>query len=163
MRLSPLLYFLGACAGSGDPTSADDCRDISNAKARDECFMAVAPAVFRESADAGEALVREVSDPLVRDYIFHKVTREVDSSSYRFCDQIQTPELAENCRTLVQRPHLHRDLVGKEAQGAGGGAGDGPPGAPPPGGPPPGGPGGGAPADGGPVGPPDGAQGPPLK
>lgn len=166
MRVSPLLLLLGACTGSGDWQDADDCRALSDAKTRDECFVEVTAGVFGQSAEAGEAMVREVSDPLVRDYILLKVTREVDSSSYRYCDQIQTPELATRCRTLVQRPHLHRERVAKDAQGVGGGADDaapGGPGGPPPGGPggpPPGGPGG--PPPGGPMGSPDGAKGPPL-
>jgi len=85
----------------------------------------VAPEVFRHDPSAGEAWVSGIEDPLVRDYAWLAVTREVDLRGKRYCDRIETRELAERCLTLVSRPHLLQELQK---------AGPPPQGAPPPGG-----------------------------
>jgi hypothetical protein len=130
----------------------DDCAALSPGPSADECWAAHAPEVFRTDPAKGEAIVsQQVQDAQIRDFIYLTVTREVDPSSYRYCDKIQESAIEQRCRVLVSRPHLHRELM-KGSEGAEGAAGGGPPpgagGGPPPGagGPPP--PGGGPPPRG---------------
>jgi hypothetical protein len=113
--LAFLLLPLFGCSGS-EPTSAADCTGISSAKERDECYLKVLPAVFKADAEAGVRMVEnDVSDPVSRDFAWYKVTKEVDPNSNKYCDRIKDRTLADRCRTLVSRPHLHRDLTGSEA------------------------------------------------
>ncbi len=119
-----------ACSGP-DPSAwsgPEDCRALSDVPWRDECFSQVAVQVFRRDRAEGEALALEVSDPLVRDYIYLAVTREIDPGSPKYCRMIELVELRARCEMLIRRPHLHRELVGEP-----------PPGGAPPGGAPPGG------------------------
>jgi len=122
---------------------------MSSASDRDECYLVVAPLVFKTDAAAGIRLVEEgISDPLTRDIAWYNVTKQVDPHSNKYCDRMSDPTLQKRCRDVVSRPHLHRELTGKENG----------PGAPPAGGAPPGGLGGAPP--GGPK--PGGQGGPPA-
>ncbi len=135
-----LVCTLLACGGpAGGPS---DCEAMGAGAARDECWSTHAPTLFRATSDpdAAVALIsQQVEDQQIRDFIWLTITREVDPSSYRYCRLIEEQALAERCRVLVSRPHLHRELVGGQAGGAGGGPppGGGPPGGGPPGGGPP--------------------------
>ncbi len=140
-----MLWFLIACSPV-EPTSPSDCEAVLSSSEKDECYAKVAPEVFRTDPVAGQALVEQkIADVTVRDFVYLKVTREVDPSTTRYCERIQDRVLADRCRVLVSRPHLHRGL----ATPPGGAA----PGSPLPGGPPPGAP----PAGSGPTTPPPGA------
>ena len=91
-------------------TGPDDCKRLAGAD-RDEC-QAHAPALFKEDAAAGTRLVDEqVQDQTVKDFIWLTITREVDPTSYKYCDRIQETATAERCRVLVSRPHPHRELL----------------------------------------------------
>lgn len=144
----PILLLLAACGGSGGTTYDDpeQCKAMPAGAERDECWAATAAELFRSDPQNAEAIIMEqVQDPKILDFIWLTVTREVDPGSYRYCEKIQEPALAERCKVLVSRPHLHRALQqeGGEAPQQG---------APPPnGGPPMGGgpPGGGPPMGGG--------------
>ncbi|HCH62888.1 MAG: hypothetical protein CL927_16765 [Deltaproteobacteria bacterium] len=134
----------GATACSTGPAGPEDCRSMAAGSARDECWATHAPALFRTATSPEEAVAvieKQVGDAQVRDFIWLTITREVDPSSFTYCKKIDERALAERCRVLVSRPHLHRELVG----GGGGGGKNhkaGPGGPPPgagPGGPPPGG------------------------
>ena len=105
----------------------EDCRAMEEIGARDTCFSQIAVEVYRQNPEEGEALLREIQDPNVRDYVLHTYTREIDPSTARWCQQIQKRESQSRCRLFVQRPHLHRELVG-------GGPGRPPPGTRGPGG-----------------------------
>ena len=141
------LLLLVACGGGGRWSGPADCEPLTGATA-DECWATHAPAVFASDPARGVAIVEhKVSDTHVRDYIWLTVTREVDPSSYQYCDRIVEQALADRCRVIVSRPHLHRELKSVQERerrndGVGGpppeGAGGGPPpgkGPPPPGGP----------------------------
>ena len=136
-----LVAVMVACAGG--PSGPDDCKQMAAGVKRDECWVTHAPALFRSAADATAAIAMiqsQVSDSNTRDFIWLMVTREVDPSSYQYCRLIEGQALAERCRVVVSRPHLHRDMGGKPTDGAPKGAGGGPPpgrGGPPPGGSPP--------------------------
>lgn len=145
----PVLALLVACTGARDWSGPADCEALGAGPDRDECWARHAPKVFKEDADKGVKIVEEqVGDQAVKDFIWLTVTREVDPTSYKYCDRIVEPTLAERCRVLVSRPHLHRELL-RDREATGPGAGGPPPGGaggpPPPGGaggpPPPGGPG----------------------
>ncbi len=154
----PTLTLLLALACSGDTAHYDDpdqCRAMDAGADRDECWAAVAPQLFREDPVAAQqTIIDQVQDDKVRDFIWLTVTREVDPGSTRWCELIQDPALAERCKVLVSRPHLHRALQEEH----GGAAGQPPPGGRRGGGPPPAGP---PPAGGPRGGPPPGAGAPP--
>lgn len=115
MRTLIVLCLLAACSG-GTPTTAEDCAGISSAKEKDACLLAVVPALFKANPEAGIKLVEEqISDPLTRDMAWYEVTKEVDPSSNKYCDRMKDRTLADRCRTVVARPHLHRDLTGQDA------------------------------------------------
>ncbi|MCB9746671.1 MAG: hypothetical protein H6740_29115, partial [Alphaproteobacteria bacterium] len=106
------LLLLAACTGA-DPDSWStpaDCEGLSDQDVRDDCYARVAVPVFTSDRAAGLAMLEKVSDPLVKDYILLKITREVDPTSFQYCDQIQDERLKDRCQVLVRRPHLHRDL-----------------------------------------------------
>ena len=134
------LAVLGGCGGSS-PVTLDDCRSVEAGGARDTCLAEVAVSVYRANPEEGEALLLEIQSTDVRDYVLHTYTREIDPSTARWCQQIQAREMQSRCRLFVQRPHLHRELVGGEGgrppPGTRGPGGDLPPGASS-GGPPPG-------------------------
>jgi len=149
----PALLLLGVAACTpGVPQSPEDCVDIGDVAKRDDCYAQVLPAVFRGDPVKGVSLTESaVTDQTVRDFIWLEVTRDVDPNSNKYCNRIKDPVLADRCRVLVSRPHLHRDLVdgsGKAPKTPGGGPSGPPPGAPAggpgpgagkgPGGPPPG-------------------------
>lgn len=126
-------------------TSPEDCPGEPAGEARDNCWLEHATTLFRETDDRSAAIATiqaQVEDPRVRDFIWLSITREVDPSSFVYCKMIEEQALAERCRVLVSRPHLHRELVGGGGAGPGGppagrGPGAGPGGPPPGGGPPP--------------------------
>ncbi len=133
-----MLFALVLACTKSVPTTPEACQAISDTVARDECYAVVLPTLFRADPARGINLTEsEVTDQTVKDFIWLTVTREVDPNTNKYCDRIKDQVLAERCRVLVSRPHLHRGLVegGRAPKTPMGGA---PPGmAPPPGGPPP--------------------------
>ena len=131
LPFSLALVVLGGCRGSS-PSTIEDCRSLAESGARDTCFAEIAVAVYRASPQEGEALLQEIQSTNVRDYVLHTFTREIDPSTARWCQQIQGREMQSRCRLFVQRPHLHRELVGGEGgrppPGTRGPGGDLPPG-----------------------------------
>jgi hypothetical protein len=124
-----LFLLLWACS---EPTTPADCETLSEGATRDACYEKVAPAVFRTSPEAGIALVdQKISDPMLRDFIYLQITREVDPSTPRYCNRIKDKVLADRCMVLVSRPHLHRGLSGQEGPPPGGAPGGAPGGTPP--------------------------------
>lgn len=120
-----VVLVLSGCGG-GTPTSPEQCAAMSKPAARDECYLVVAPAVFKADPQAGITLVETgISDPLTRDMAWYNVTTKVDPYSTKYCERIQDQTLAKRCGDIVSRPHLHRELTG---------TGGGPPGGGPPGG-----------------------------
>ena len=131
----PLLaLLLWACSGSA-PTSLADCETMKPGPQADECWAKFLPELFRTDPQrASEQVEKQVQDQRVRDFIWLTVTREVDPGSYKYCEKIEESPLAERCRVLVSRPHLHREL--SKERGGGGQPPNGPGGSPPPGSPP---------------------------
>ena len=95
-------------------TTLEDCRSMDDVGARDTCFAEIAVEIYRANPEEGEALLLEIQSTDVRDYVLHTYTREIDPSTARWCQQIQGREMQSRCRLFVQRPHLHRELVGGE-------------------------------------------------
>jgi hypothetical protein len=69
------------------------------------------PERFGVDPDEAARLASEgIQDPLVRDLLFLRVSREVDPGGGRWCNLIGTAVLADRCRVLARRPHLSRGL-----------------------------------------------------
>ena len=105
-----------ACDQTPDPedwSAPEDCAALTDVAWRDECFATIAPAIFREDPAAGEAMMEQISDATVRDYVYLALTREVDPSTRKWCVKIVSAPLKGRCEALVRRPHLHRELVGE--------------------------------------------------
>jgi hypothetical protein len=125
-----LLLGLLACPPA-DPKIPADCASVLSQGAKNECYAKVAPELFRTDPEAGIKLVQtEITDTTIQDFVFLKVTREIDPSTPRYCELIQDKVLADRCRVLVSRPHLHRGLTAPEGQQPDGPQN--PPGGPPP-------------------------------
>ena len=111
-----LLALVLACQPNPDSWhTAEDCQGISDASVQDECWLKVSVELGKSDKAAGEALVDNIQDPLVKDYAWHSFTRDVDPTSYAYCERIENEKLADRCRVLVSRPHLHPHLIGEEA------------------------------------------------
>lgn len=136
------LLVLLACQPDPDSwTTVADCESLS-APSQDECFLQVGVELAKNDEAAGVAIVERISDPLVLDYAWHSLTRDVDPTSYRWCEKITNEKLADRCRVIVSRPHMHQHLIDHDGAppplqgGPGGGKGTkGPPGPPPDGAP----------------------------
>ncbi len=112
-----LAFFLLSCGGGWN--DLEDCANQRKSNQKDECYAELLPELFRSDPEKADGIAqREVSDTQVRDFIYLAVTRKVDPSTLRWCDRIQESVLAERCRVLVNRPHLHRDLLGGAMPGA---------------------------------------------
>ena len=104
-----------ACGASLDPEDwhdVADCEAIDDTRWADECYAHLAVEVMRGSDEAGVALIAAITDPLVKDYVLLKVTREVHPGTPEYCRQIEKKELRTRCDLIVRRPHLHRELLG---------------------------------------------------
>jgi len=98
------------------PERFEDCRSMSAGTARDTCFVTHAVELFHRDKDLGTStVVHEVSDPAVRDFIWLSVTRDVDPTTDQWCRRIESEAIAERCRVLVRRPHLHRAIEAEQA------------------------------------------------
>lgn len=105
------------------------CSSLSPGGEREQCWVELAPDLVRADAAAGEAkILAEVQDPILLDYVWLTVTREVAPETPRYCEKVRDEAIRTRCRTLVSRPHLHRAL--REGQGPGGPAGAQPAGPP---------------------------------
>lgn len=106
-----LLFLVAACGGQ-EPSSLEDCAEVSDPQRRDECYAEFLPERFRTDPEGAASMVEErIADPAVRDFVYLAVTRRVDPSTDRWCERIQEPALDQRCRVIVSRPHLHRELV----------------------------------------------------
>ena len=104
------LVALWGCS-EGEPQRFEDCRSMSAGAKRDSCFVEHAVELFQRDQDLGTSTVAyEVSDSDVRDFIWLTVTRDVDPSTDQWCRRIESEAIAERCRVLVRRPHLHRAI-----------------------------------------------------
>jgi hypothetical protein len=98
------------------PSTVEDCAAIGSVKERDECYLSLAPAVFRKDAAAGVAMVeQDIQDPVTRDFAWYTVTKEVDPNNPKYCQKIKDAALADRCNQIVNRPHLRRGLTGQES------------------------------------------------
>ena len=105
-----LLWF--GCGG-GTPSSLEECGEVREEAARNECYARFLPERFRVDADEAAKMVESlITDVEIRDFVYLTVTRTVDPGTYRWCERIQADAIEARCRVLVSRPHLHRELVG---------------------------------------------------
>ena len=95
-------------------TTVEDCYALSKGEARDDCFSHHVITMFKDNPQKTEQDVAAlIHDPLVRDYIWLKVTREYNPASQRYCQKIQNKTLKERCITIVRRPHLYKEKLEK--------------------------------------------------
>lgn len=131
-----MLFVLLLACSPKTPQTVADCDGLYSGK--DDCYAKMAPAEFNRDPQAGIDLVeKKIQDPTIRDFVYLTVTREIDPSTSKYCDRMKDEVLANRCKVLVSRPHLHRGLSGKDVAPPGGSGAvppsGGPPGAPPPG------------------------------
>ena len=112
------------------PNSWEDCGSLGGAD-RLDCLSQQLPKVFCEDSARGEALVNEkVEDATVRDYIWYRVTSDVEPNNARWCMKIGDSAIKERCQSIVKRPHLQRGVTplcpGREAASSGPGRPGGP-------------------------------------
>ncbi len=118
--LVPFLALVLACSTPPPPESIDECPTVSSIAARDECYATFVPALFASDPRAAAELVEaRIEDPLVRDFVYLQVSRDLDPAGGRWCDLISAPVVAERCHVLARRPHLQRARVGEHAPGPG--------------------------------------------
>lgn len=114
--LSALMWLAFACS-SQTPSydSPDACAALPAGAQRDECWSLQAVPLFqryRSQPDLAEQVIEEqVSNPDIRDFIWLEVTKGFAPQSYRYCERILNGALKERCKTIVSRPHLHRELL----------------------------------------------------
>ncbi len=98
--------------------TVDDCTAIPSGNLQDDCWGHFIVDVFKTDSKRGmDIMQNKISSDSVRDYLWLEVTRKVDPTTTKFCQQIQSKTLAKRCQTLVSRPHLHREtLRGKESK-----------------------------------------------
>ncbi len=112
--LSLSLFVLLACGTAPEPTSLDECQALDPSPARDECYATFLPDLFMTDPPAAAELVeRSIEDPLVRDFVYLQVTRDIDPAGGRWCERISEGPVAERCKVLARRPHLQRARLGR--------------------------------------------------
>lgn len=112
----PLLVLVLACMSPEPPRSLDDCHTMQAGSPRDECFATYLSALFgSDPRAAGELVEEHIEDPLVRDFVYLQVSRDLDPAGGRWCDRISAEVVAERCYVLARRPHLQRARVGEQA------------------------------------------------
>ena len=117
--LSLLLSLIMACSTPSQPESLEGCPAVKDVAARDECYAAFLPELFlSDPPAAAEQVERNISDPLVRDFVYLQVTRDIEPAGGRWCERISAGPVAERCRVLARRPHLQRARLGRGPGGA---------------------------------------------
>jgi len=106
-----LFFFSLLFACSPKWSSVADCEKETEVSLADSCYGEVLPDLFRTDPNGADQLVQaRIQDPMVRDFVYLTVTREIDPSTYRWCERMQEKVLIERCRVIVGRPHLHEAL-----------------------------------------------------
>ena len=112
-----LFFFSLLFACSPKWSTVADCEKETETTAADSCYGEVLPDLFRTDPDGADTIAQsKIQDPMVRDFVYLTVTREIDPSTYRWCERMQEAVLIERCRVIVGRPHLH-DALKIEANG----------------------------------------------
>ncbi len=120
--VSVMLTWMGCQSGpSNNWGSVDDCAAIPSGNLQDDCWGHFIVDVFKTDSKRGmDIMQNKISSDSVRDYLWLEVTRKVDPTTTKFCQQIQSKTLTKRCQTLVSRPHLHRETLrgtkGKEGK-----------------------------------------------
>ena len=112
--VSVLLTLIMGCQSepSNSWSSVDDCAAIAPGNPQDDCWGHFIVDVFKTDSKRGmDIMQNKISSDSVRDYLWLEVTRKVDPTTTKFCQQIQSKTLAKRCQTLVSRPHLHRETL----------------------------------------------------
>ena len=110
------LAFLFACSESNrQPTSPEACEKMGMGAQKDDCWSEHAITIFHQDESRGVALVEtQITDQRIADYIWLTVTRDYNPSSKVYCNKIADSALKKRCLVLVNRPHLHRDILRTE-------------------------------------------------
>lgn len=90
----------------------EDCHQLEKGDIKDDCWSNFIVDVFKEDREKGQQIMTEqISNSKVRDFLWLEITRKVDPTSMVYCKKIEDKTLLERCRTLVSRPHLHRETL----------------------------------------------------
>ena len=95
-------------SGCGRGGAVERCESMEPSAERDACIAEVAVEAVREDEERGVALVLSVGDLDLKDNLLFRLTREVDSTTTRWCDLMEGSRFRERCVATVNRPHIRR-------------------------------------------------------
>lgn len=105
-----LIFSLLGCSTQTAWKSAQECISLPKGERRDDCLSIHVVELFEQDPKKAKQTVQElVFDPLIRDFIWLKVTREYNPATQEYCKEILNKALKDRCTTLARRPHLHRE------------------------------------------------------
>ena len=117
--MSVLISSTVGCQSGDTPkwTTAEDCQTLQKGTDKDDCYGHFIVEIFQQDSKKGMQIIQqEVSDPNVQDFLWLEITRKVDPTTTRYCQLIQSQTLNKRCKTLVSRPHLHRETLRKRSE-----------------------------------------------
>lgn len=104
------LFF--GCTGEKVWETQEDCHQLEKGDIKDDCWSNFIVDVFAGDRKSGAKIMEDqISNSKVRDFLWLEITRKVDPSSMTYCKEIKDKTLLERCKTLVSRPHLHRETL----------------------------------------------------
>lgn len=112
--LVTLMFSMFGCQSSSDKgwSTAEDCATLESGDVKDDCWGHFIVDIYKADPKRGmDIMQQEISNSDVRDYLWLEITRKVDPTTTKFCQQIVSKTLAKRCQTLVSRPHLHRETL----------------------------------------------------
>ena len=113
-----MIFFVLLCCGGTSWSSAEDCRNLPKGDNKDNCWSVHLVDFFQQDRREGMRIIREdISSSRVQDFLWLEVTREIDPTTIKYCKEIKASAVAERCRVLVSRPHLHRDVLRNKGSG----------------------------------------------
>jgi len=112
-RIKKIMWFvlsLFSCHTQSSWDSVSECLSLQKGEKKDDCLSIHGVELFEKNPKNAKKTIQEaISDPLIRDFIWLKVTREYNPATQEYCKEINNKALKERCITLVRRPHLHRE------------------------------------------------------
>ena len=105
-------FFILLSCQTNSWSSLEDCKALEKGDDKDNCWSVHLVQVFSKNREQGLLILKqEISSQRIRDFLLLEITREVDPTTQKYCNLIQDKPLADRCKMLVSRPHLHRETL----------------------------------------------------